>query len=452
MTTATARPKRGFFIGVGCPGCGGDLDLDADFFVTECEHCGSVLRVLLPDCPVAYMVQSTLSDSEVRFHLDRHLKKNSLPLSDSQLMIKRLYYPYWKVDATLLKLRNKTHKRTYYSDTGSGSGQEVEVSSNKSDITVSPYEVTVGAGAPMKSVPDTLGMRSETITILPFSHDNIEEGFDVLPVMRPWEAVLQKVKLALATVGSIDSPDFGRNITRLFDPVFSLIHFPFYIVESYSPSYRRFALDGLTGRVVGSVLPESESHMHDEEPSDAPSIQIGNVGLSINLGGFDFDGDDFGEEAHAGSFSHDLMEIDIDNDEYEEPPEIAFGQLDVDFHRCTTCGVDLPPQLSYVYICDNCHELKMLNCNHRSISQIEVVEFDDPRPARMIPFWWLRLPPDEASRFTALTGGFGQPERLLIPALKSGNFDGLIRLAKRMTAAAMHMEHSVVESLDDHYV
>ena len=31
--TTTTRARSGFFIGVGCPGCGGDLDLDADFFV-----------------------------------------------------------------------------------------------------------------------------------------------------------------------------------------------------------------------------------------------------------------------------------------------------------------------------------------------------------------------------------------------------------------------------------
>jgi len=62
----------------------------------------------MPDTPAAFMAQSGVADHEIRFHIDRYLKQNDLPLTGSTLQVKRLYYPYWKVDATVLKLRNKT--------------------------------------------------------------------------------------------------------------------------------------------------------------------------------------------------------------------------------------------------------------------------------------------------------------------------------------------------------
>ncbi|MEE8577598.1 MAG: hypothetical protein V3T31_10120, partial [candidate division Zixibacteria bacterium] len=59
MATQTKTTnKSGFYIEVTCPGCGGTLDLDTDFFVLECTHCGSVHRVVMPEAPAAYMISA----------------------------------------------------------------------------------------------------------------------------------------------------------------------------------------------------------------------------------------------------------------------------------------------------------------------------------------------------------------------------------------------------------
>ena len=189
--TTTSKPKSGFFIGVGCPGCGGDLDLDGDFFVTGCEHCGSPLRVLMPDTPPAFMAQSKVGGHEIRNHIDHHLKKHDLPLTCATLHVKRLYYPYWKTDATILKLRNKTEIKKICSE--SDSNVESVIRTDRSKVSVGPYRITIAGGASMEGIPESIGLRSETIRLIPFAEENIEPDFDALPVLRSWETINQRV-------------------------------------------------------------------------------------------------------------------------------------------------------------------------------------------------------------------------------------------------------------------
>jgi len=454
--TTSSNSKTGFFIGVGCPGCGGDLELDSDFFVIGCEHCGSVLRVLKPDMPVAYMMRSAQSDSQVRFHLDRFLKKNDQPLTNSSLLLKKIYYPYWKVDATMLRVRNKVEVKKFYSEYDSSVENTIE--RPRSDITIAPYSMTIGAGPKMPSVPDTMGIRAESIHVIPFSDENVEDDFDALPIVKPWKAVERKLKLAIGTIGTIDQPDFGNNLTRLFDPVFSLIHFPYVIVESYDPTYRRWALDGLTGRVLGTVsdIAEQKAEPAREKRGGSASFNFGGVGLSFDLGsGSDAvdDSENFEERVNARSVEYDQMAQDIDRDSAEgAPPPIEFGELKVDFHRCTNCGCDLPAELSHVYICSNCHQMRMLEeCPYGELL-IEKADCDLNDKVTLVPFWWVKIPDEQAAKLNTLLGGLGQPDRLVMPALRSFNFEAMIRLAKRMSAAITRIPTVSVESLDERFL
>lgn len=454
----SSKARTGFFIGVGCPGCGGELELDSDFFVIKCEHCGSVLRVLKPDMPVAYMMCSTQPDSQVRFHLDRYLKKNDQPLTGSSLMLKKVYYPYWKVDATMLRVRNKIEVKKFYSEYDSSSESIIE--RPKSEITIAPYSMTIGAGPKMPSVPDTLGVRAESIKVLPFSDEHVEEGFDALPVVKPWEAVKRKLKLAIGTIGTIDQPDFGNNLTRIFDPVFSLIHFPYIIVESYDPSYRRWALDGLTGRVLGVVndTDQRESTPVRARRGSGASFNLGGVGISVDLGldrpgGREGKEEAFAERVNARSVEYDQMARDVDREENSgAPPPIQFGELNVDFHRCANCGSDLPAELSHVYICSNCHRMRMLDDFPYGELSIERADCDISEQATLVPFWWIRIPPEQAVKLKTLLGGLGQPDILVMPALRSFNFEAMIRLARRMSAAIPRIPKAPVDKMDERYL
>jgi predicted RNA-binding Zn-ribbon protein involved in translation (DUF1610 family) len=451
--TTTRKHKSGFFIGVGCPGCGGDLDLDGDFFVTGCEHCGSPLRVLMPDAPPAFMVQSKVGGYEIRNHIDRYLKKNDLPLTGSTLHTKRLYYPYWKADATLLKLRNKTEVRKFVSD--SESQTESTIETNRSVVSISPYSITIAGGIAMNGIPDSIGMRSETIRIVPFAEENIEPDFDTLPVMRSWEAVNQRVMLSVASMSMINPADFGRNVTRLFNASFSLIYFPYLIVECYGSDYRRFVLDGLVGRVLKAIWPGQEASKvavaAAAEPENASKFGDGQV--SIGRVSISFGNDPTPVPLHNSSADQALARgaVDDPEDDLSSIPEVNFGQLDVDFHRCRVCGSDLPIEMSYVYICPNCHELQMLRKDAARLPEIRVAVADDDQDIKYVPFWTFKLPEVMAHKYGNLLGGLDKQEIMLVPALRASNFEAIYRLAKRMSAAQGRMATETVGELDDRY-
>jgi hypothetical protein len=409
VTATSNRPAGGFYIGVGCPGCGGSLKLDTDFFVTSCQHCGSVLRIIQPDAPVAYLIRNVVSDNDARVRLDRYLKERREPLTGSALMFKRLYYPYWKVDGTVLKLRNKIERRVYVSE--SDSSRETVMENPHTDITVSPYKLTVGAGCLTRSIPDTLGLRSETITLAPLSNENLDAEIDLLSVERSQKDVQRRVQAAVATLGGIDRPEFGTNITRLFDPMYSLVYFPYLIVESYSPHYRRFALDGLTGAVLGDIVSSEDYGLPEAGPDGAAGEPLS-----------------------------------------ENPPQTQFGELGVDFHRCANCGVDLASELSYVYVCRNCHELTSLGSTGYKLSEVSVADGDLSEQANLVPFWWFRLPEDQMAQVNALLGGLDRPDRLVIPALRTNNIEAFLRLAKRMTVASPRIPAHPVEQLDSRFL
>lgn len=455
--TRVSKTKSGFFIGVGCPGCGGDLDLDSDFFVTGCEHCGSPLRVLMPDTPPAFMAQSRVGGYEIRNHIDRYLKKNDLPLTGSTLHVKRLYYPYWKADATILKLRNKTEVRKFVSD--SESQTETSIETQRSEVSVSPYSITIAGGAAMRGVPESIGMRSQTIRIVPFAEENIEPDFDTLPVLRSWEAINQRVMLSVASMSMINPADFGQNVTRLFNASFSLIYFPYLVVECYGADYRRFVLDGLVGtvlkaiwprqeeaKVAAAARPESTNKRGDGKVSVGRiSISFGNDPTPVRLH------DNFVDDALARGVVEDITKAEIPEEEPGSIPQVDFGQLDVDFHRCNVCGSDLPIEMSYVYICPNCHELQMLEKDAVRLPEIKVAIAENDRDIRYVPFWTLKLPGVMTHKYGNLLGGLDKQEQLYVPALGASNFEAINRLAKRMSAAQGRMEIETVGELDDRY-
>jgi len=452
MAVTTSKPRGGFFIGVGCPGCGGALDLDADFFVTRCEHCGSPLRIIMPDLPPAFMIPGKVPQHEIRFHIDRHLKQNDLPLTSSTLHVKKLYYPYWKVDATVLKLRNKTEVRKLYSD--SESQTETVVETDRSTVTTSPYLLTVAAGARVEGIPESIGMRSETVRIVPFSNENIADDFDALPVVRPWEMVEQKVKLAVEALSQINPADFGQNLTRLFNPSWSLIYFPYLVVESYGGSYRRFVVDGVVGRVLKALDPEAAEHPGRKPVRDRVSIGIGDVKPSFGTDSAPARSyDSFVDGVLSPGVIEDLFEIDPDMDTpFDDAPEIDLGQLNVDFHRCSVCGGDLPTELSHVYICPNCHELQIMNIGEFRLAQIEAAVFEDDRRSRLVPFWQFGLPEIMAKRFGNLLGGLDRCDKMLVPAVGASNFEALHKLTRRISAAQSRIQTGAVESLDERFL
>ncbi|MFQ5499677.1 MAG: hypothetical protein ACE5FH_08385 [Candidatus Zixiibacteriota bacterium] len=403
MITATTRPesKAGFHIEVGCPGCGGRLEVGEGFFVTRCVHCDSVLRIVRPNGITAWLIRSRQSKRELRFSLDRWLKEHDQPLSESELHIKALYYPYWKVDGHLLKIRNKVVEEVVVEGTENRS--EVTIRSKKRDVWLSPYCVTVPAGVSLPGVPKTLGMRTDYMKLMPLSSEHVQDGFDVMPVMRQWSEVDQDVRLAVGTVANIDLAGYGQNKTELIYPTYSAVYAPYYIIETYGDgSYRRFLLSGISGKVLSS------------------SEVGGTTAVSPR------------------SFSDDV-------------PIVEFGSLEVIFHRCSTCGADLEPKQSYIYVCHNCDELNNIEPGNIDLACMEVVSGDHGTSERLFPFWSFPLPEDGSIDLRRMFGGVHECSRLVVPAFHLRNLEAAYRLAKRISLAASGFDLEPVISIDQRY-
>ncbi len=395
MATAIQKNRKsGFYIGVTCPGCGGDLELEDNFFVIRCKHCGTGHRIVMPDVPPAYLIQAKTDARAARFSIDRYLKLKSLPLTDSSLQVKQVYYPYWKIDAVLFRQRNKRHERTVieadqYQDA-------VTMNVDRTDVNLSPYTATVAAGIHYDGVPESIGMRAEYIRMIPYSEEHLQDDYDAISVLKGWEDVTKVLRENLATIGEIDMASFGTNRTEMFHPIASLVFFPYLLLESYGHhGYNRFIVDGVSGRVLEHVT-----------------------------------------------------RMDIFDSSTEQVPYTRFGSLTVEPHRCKTCGEDLPTEQSYIYICKNCHSLTSIESNAKPIEKVYVTENSGAQQDRLFPFWAFRLPSHDAERLRVLFGGTLASDYIVVPAFRMPNYDAMYRLGKRMSSAMPRFDLNVSEDWD----
>jgi len=383
----TAKEHRtGFYVAVGCPGCGGELVLENDFFVLTCAYCESTIRISLPDRPPAYIVANRVNRRESRFAIDRYLREHGEPLTTADIQFKRVYYPYWKVDAILLKTRNRIDEIEHVPDDEGSTSNNPVTKIKKTDISLSPYSITFPAGLPLDGIPMSLGIRTDYVQAQPFTPDNVQDEFRPLPVVLDWPIARERAIQTAGNVGRIEAAQFGKNRTEIFRPAGSLVYFPYLIGESFGGGqFRRWVVDGVSGRVVGrdDVLDEA-----GEVPSDAA---------------------------------------------------VEFGQLDIDFHRCSNCGYDLPAEQSYLYVCRQCQQVTVIEPHPLLQPRIEVAA-GGRRDDRLLPFWLLEIDSEIAGKLRGLAGRLGQASALAIPAFRVGNFEAVYRLARRMSTAASKLE------------
>ncbi len=397
MRATTNQAKRGFYIEVGCPGCGGALELQENFFVLQCDYCGSTLRVVMPDLPPVYVVRSAVRQREIRFKIDRFQKEHDSPLTDSDIQYKFFYYPYWKVDSIVLKTRNRIS--IVHSGGGNKHDPPVEIESRHTDISLSPHTVTFPAGFNLPGIPCSLGLRTEYLRVETFSEENIEDRFVALPVVLNVEEAVKRARNSVESVGRIEAADFGKNRTEMYRPSGSLIYFPYCIAESYSPGgFGRWIVDCITGRVI--------DYMSD--PADPEQVVI------------------------------------------PEQTTMSFGQIAVGFHRCSNCGIDLSREQSFLYICGNCRQLTSLEPCDLVSPDICTAGFGN-EDDMMIPFWSLNITEEIGERLRSFWGGLHYSDRLVIPAIRLGNFEATYRLTRRISSAMMEMNMQSLARTDGRF-
>lgn len=399
------KPNGGFAIAVTCPGCGGELTLQRNFFSLTCDHCGSVLRIIMPDTPPVFIIKNRKTDHEVRFAIDRSLKENGLPLARSGYSVDRLYVPYWKVEAIRVKV-DRALPSVAGDDAVTAAGEEsgylglsmafasAHAPSNDPgsprQVTVSPYAVTQSAVGESDTLPFSIGLRTEYVTMTPFSSEAWDEQARFLPATTPWSEVCVGLSRTAAKKALLETGGCGRTEKwELFHPVGSLIYFPYLeAVVDCGGERKYFLLDGLTGRVIhtGEASGKTEDH-----------------------------------------FSTDTA-----------PP--AGGRLTVVFHRCPSCGVDLPATRSAVYRCHNCDRIVSLESNRIFGGAVDTVAAADRASDCLLPFWVFTAPPEAVRALVSLPAGVPVGDRLVVPAFTIDNFETMRRLCRRMTTALPRLQ------------
>ena len=397
MITAARTPKSGFFIGVTCPGCGGELKLEDNFFVLACSHCGSVLRIVMPDQPPAYLVPQVKPLHEIRLQIDLYCKEKELPPPSSQLFTKLLFYPYWKVDAVVLKVRVASY--TVQTEGDDYQTEQPEEEREFCSTNLTPFSSTIAAGYKSDDIPYSLGMRAEYIRMVPFARENVDPNASCVPVTLPFMIASQNAARMLSGVNSLDAALDRRNQTRLFRPEGSVLYFPYVVSESISSGRcRRFVSDGLTGKVVGCSK----------------------------------------------------LTAAADNNSTERE-EVAFGSLSVSLHRCPNCGVDLPMTRSCVYMCHNCAHIALLVESPLLSPGITVAQSAPTPDDQMVPFWSVRVSKSDTPRLKRLFGGFGPLDRILVPAMREAHVEAMFRLCCRMTTASPKFTWTPVDTMDTRF-
>lgn len=353
----------------------------------------------MPETPPAYLAPAKIPRREMRFKIDRYLKKRDLPLSDSTIDVKRLYYPYWKIDAILLKLRNRIEEREIVID---NSSSETRIQRKRqTDIHLTSYSFTQVAGPRMAGVPVSLGVRSEYTQLISFSGEEIAEEFDCLPIVQDAETALSQARSAAENSGRLAGADFGSNCTELYNPKVSLVFFPVLIAESFSGgSYNRYIVDGISGRVLNHVTTLS-SEIDRETPIECQD---------------------------------------------------AFGVLNVAHHRCGICGEDLPAIQSFVYTCANCQEQTFLEQHEHFSPVVLTAATTRKQDDSLFPFWVMQPFGTDALTLKRMFGGLYDSSLLVVPGFKVVNFEALYRLSKRMSTAYPRFEFSPIEGFDDRFV
>ena len=361
----------------------------------------------MPDTPPVYIVPKKVSRREIRFNIDRLLKENKQPLTGSDIQYKQIYYPYWHINAVVLKTRNRVEYIADRSAEGYGYSSyaraektSVPIKEKKTEVTLSPFSASFQAGMVMENIPSSLGVRTQYIVAAPFSEENVEDDIHALPVIIPWQEAFKRLEKSVQTVGQINIAEFGSNKTVLFRPIASLIYFPFYIVESHlGDKYGRWIADGVTGRIIKNVERLSNSSPYEES----------------------------------------------------NRTKIEFGKLDIDHHRCSNCGEDLPGEQSYIYICNNCQQLTSMEQVNRFNTNLEITSNSGSDNDILIPFWSLKFESNVSGSMGSSFGTTEKLENLVIPAIRLSNFESAYKLSRRMTVAYPELDLDPLMQFDKRF-
>ncbi|MBW1981755.1 MAG: hypothetical protein JRJ12_11100 [Deltaproteobacteria bacterium] len=382
-------------IELDCPQCGGIITIDEELEVVRCGYCSSTMYIGGKSEFPSFMLAPRWSVEQCDKLLTTFFSTRKVKLARSK-KIQLLYAPYWRCKGMVFHwVAGKKEKLSGSEDHRSWEDIK-ELHTKAFDFTFPAYD-NVNLGL------QSLGVRTAALKLRLYHSSRLAANALRLPInIPPAQAV--KHSQAFLNFGFADSSlRVDLEDTQLVGEVYSLVYFPFWllqIVHKEKPGL--LIIDAVGNRVTRTVWNEDISTL-----------------LS------------------SSALGKDVI-----------PP----GTLSLVPHRCPVCGWDLPLlSQSKVHICTTCS--RAWSERHGSYRETEFqlanLPADWKRPFFFLPFWELqaevhtseevlRTWADLGKIFPALTLGSialtaSQPICLRIPAFKINSMPAFLKLASRFT-------------------
>ncbi len=292
---------QSFSIGLTCCFCAGRLEVDEASRTVRCPHCASLLKVNRASGIQRFVITEDIPRHQVKFHIDRHLKKASEPLASGWNTIDELYVPFWRIRGMACAIFRKPSDRILNPETGDVEDQRDD---SVDGIMIRARDISFPANDEYPWGITTLGVRTQVVPLEPLDAEFTEMHRLMSDTVSRTEAGARFQKAADVSFSYMN--EGGHQIRAMGAGLdYDLIYFPLWIAHYVSSAGRFTAqFDPVAGRVV--------------------SITDGDTQLPPAAG-------------HV---------------------ERAKSPVTLIAHRCANCGQDLPDSpRSSTYYCSNCRRL-----------------------------------------------------------------------------------------------
>lgn len=322
--------SSGYKLGITCCFCGGSLEIDEASHNTRCPHCASMLRIARHGGVPKYFIEDALDKREVKFLIERHLKKTGQPLISTWRNLSKVYLPFWRVTGTVVSIQDRTKE---VQEDFQPEYLQIHEDHSPFEAKIVPRELSFCADQSFNWGLDTLGVRAQVVRLIPLPSD-FQQDRNLAPVSiteKEARSRFEKAAVSVAHLGLMGEKQIDVAPVGL---QYALIYFPLWLASFTNTAGRQLAqFDPVAKRVVALREGEFEASPADKTAESMPA--------TINI--------------------------------------VA--------HRCPNCGVDLPAAAHSVsFYCNNCKRL-YLDAGDR-FRQIEVLIPEEVNPEhRLFPFW-----------------------------------------------------------------
>lgn len=239
---------------IHCPQCGGDIGFLEESHVIHCEFCGSSLLVGGREGVFRYVLPARILDPQAAQALAlEYLQvqgRRSLRPGETFLF----HAPFWRMQGAVYRWVFGLKPMKVETEAGVPPPMErfKVFLTRLMDHTVSGY---TGLDLGLTSI----GVRTQTVRLEPFSREHLEKRSSFLPLDVPLEKVQSEAERFANFFFQAENLNAEVNLHRLVGKIFSVIYFPIWYVEcQHSGGPEVLLIDAGGGKILRS-LPDGSS-------------------------------------------------------------------------------------------------------------------------------------------------------------------------------------------------